>query len=97
MNLKKIFAAQTVSEPVAQPAPAEKPKPVTKVGVMTGYVYEHPILNDDGLCEFTIDNKRNDMPVYVSIWDVEAQLPVRAFTVAQRRNQSEPTTCKLRE
>ena len=90
--------AEKVSETVAatahvtKPAPVEKPKPVTnpkpiepvaKIGVMTGYDYDHPILNDDGLCEFTIDNTRNDMPVYVRIWDVTAQVPVRAFTIAQ--------------
>ncbi|MBR1805371.1 MAG: hypothetical protein IJ774_03170 [Selenomonadaceae bacterium] len=63
--------AQNVSETVA------------KIGVITGYVYDHPILNDGGLCEFTVDNTRNDMPVYVRIWDVDAQVPVRAFNIAQ--------------
>ena len=78
--------AQTVSETAEKPKPVTKPKPiepVAKIGVMTGYDYEHPILNDDGLCEFTVANTRNDMPVYVRIWDVGAQLPVRAFTIAQ--------------
>ena len=51
--------------------------------MITGYVYDHPILNDGGLCEFTVDNTRNDMPVYVRIWDVDAQVPVRAFNIAQ--------------
>ena len=95
---KQNRPAQTVSETVAKPAPVEKPEPivkpkpvtkpkpiepVAKIGVMTGYDYDHPILNDDGLCEFTVDNTRNDMPVYARIWDVTAQLPVRAFTIAQ--------------
>ena len=73
---------QTVSKPVAKPKPIE---PVAKIGVTTGYDYDHPILNDDGLCEFTIDNTRNDMPVYVRIWDVDTHRPVRAFTIAQGR------------
>lgn len=83
---KQSRPAQNVSETAEKPKPVTKPKPiepVAKIGVMTGYDYEHPILNDDGLCEFTIDNTRNDMPVYVRIWDVGAQLPVRAFTIAQ--------------
>ncbi|MBR1645808.1 MAG: hypothetical protein IJ685_03425 [Selenomonadaceae bacterium] len=83
--------AQNVSESVKKPEPVasrptEKPKPkhierIAKIGVMTGYDYDQPILNDDGLCEFTIDNTRNDMPVYVRIWDVDTHLPVRAFTI----------------
>ena len=49
----------------------------------TEYDYDHPILNDGGLCEFTVDNTQNYMPVYARIWDVTARRPVRAFTVAQ--------------
>ena len=83
---KKVSEALAKPKPVAKPEPATNPKPVkpvAKIGVTTGYDYDHPFLNDDGLCEFTIDNTRNDMPVYVRIWDVGAQLPVRAFTIAQ--------------
>ena len=71
---------QTVNRPVDKPKQIER---IAKIGVTTGYVYDHPILNDDGLCEFTIDNTRNDMPVYVRIWDVDTRRPVRAFTIAQ--------------
>lgn len=68
---------------IAEKIPAPKKiTPVAKIGVVTGYV-SYPLLNDEGLCEFTIDNTRNDMPVYVRIWDVESQIPVRAFTIAE--------------
>ena len=68
-----------------QNPPKSVSEPVAKVGVTTGYVDDHPILNNDGLCEFTVDNTQNDMPVYVRIWDVDAQQPVRAFTIAEGR------------
>ena len=69
---------------IAEKIPAPKKiTPVAKIGVVTGYVSSHPFLNDDGLCEFTIDNTRNDMPVYVRIWDVVRERPVRAFTIAE--------------
>lgn len=58
-------------------------QPQAKIGVMTGYISSHPLLNDDGLCEFTVDNTQNDMPVYVRIWDVDFGQPVRAFTIAK--------------
>ena len=67
------------------PAPPIKKKiiPIAKGDVNTGYDPSQEILNNDGLCEFTIDNTRNDMPVYVRIWDMEVVQPVRAFTIAK--------------
>lgn len=67
------------------PAPTAKKKiiPIAKNGVYTGYDLSQEILNDDGLCEFTVDNTRNDMPVYVRIWDMRSKQPVRAFNIAQ--------------
>lgn len=58
-------------------------EPIAKRNVVTGYDSSKPILNDSGLCELTIDNSRNDMPVYVRVWDMDSYLPVRAFYIAQ--------------
>ena len=46
----------------------ETPSP--KKNVATGYDDNHLYLNDNGFCEITIDNTKNDMPVYVRIWDM---------------------------
>lgn len=74
-----------VSNPSVTSPPVETKQepPQAKIGIVTGYVSNHPYLNADGLCEFTVDNTRNDMPVYVRIWDVRTRQPVRAFTIAQ--------------
>lgn len=58
-------------------------EPIAKKKVITGYDSSKPILNDDGLCELTIDNTSNDMPVYVRVWDMNSYQPVRAFYIAQ--------------
>ena len=58
-------------------------EPIAKRNVITGYDSSKPVLNDTGLCELTIDNSRNDMPVYVRVWDMDSYLPVRAFYIAQ--------------
>lgn len=75
------------SEPAPAPAPKPEKKkevdPVARSGVMTGYNPTEPVLNDSGLCEVTIDNSRNDMPVYVRIWDADAMMPVRSFYIRQ--------------
>lgn len=57
--------------------------PIPRKGVFTGYEVEHPYLNNEGLCEITIDNKNNFMPMYVRIWDIQQQKPVRAFYIRQ--------------
>ena len=66
---------------------SNKPKapiePIAKQNVITGYDDTKPILNDDGSCELTVDNTRNNMPVYVRIWDVTNNVPVRAFYISQ--------------
>ena len=54
-----------------------------KKNVVTGYDENHPYLNNNGLCEITIDNTKNDMPVYVRIWDMQRHKPVRAFYIRQ--------------
>ena len=74
----------TATQPKKQtPPPKKKVVPIPKRGVYTDYDYSQEILNNDGLCEFTVDNTRNDMPVYVRIWDMNVRKPVRAFTIAQ--------------
>ena len=70
-------------EPEPTPLAKKKVIPIAKGGVYTGYDPTQEILNNDGLCEFTVDNTRNDMPVYVRIWDIKLKQPVRAFTIAQ--------------
>lgn len=63
---------------------------IPKSNVKTQYSKDEPMLNNDGLCEITIDNSKNDMPVYVRIWDMSSQSPIRAFTI----NKSEKFTAK---
>lgn len=64
-------------------APVEVP-PVPKANVVTQYVPNKPINNSDGHCQITIDNTRNDYPVYVRIWDVESVEEVaREITIRQ--------------
>lgn len=57
--------------------------PIPRKNVVTGYEDSHPYLNDEGLCEITIDNTKNNMPVYVRVWDAQKQIPVRAFFIKQ--------------
>ena len=57
-------------------------QPIAKANVNTGYDTSKPLLNDDGLCELTVDNSQNDMPVYVRIWDMNSYKPVRAFYIS---------------
>ena len=57
--------------------------PTPRKRISTKYDIEHPYLNDGGLCEITIDNKNSFMPVYVRIWDMEKEKPVRAFYIRQ--------------
>lgn len=56
-------------------------KPIPKKEVITGYDDTKNILNQDGYCTVTIDNTRNDMPVYVRIWECGTNIPVRAFFI----------------
>lgn len=61
----------------------QQQSPEPQKDVITGYDDNHPYLNDNGLCEITIDNSKNDMPVYVRIWDMQQHKPVRAFYISQ--------------
>lgn len=87
-------------EPIVKPKPVTKPKPiepVAKIGVMTGYDYDHPILNTDGLCEYTVDNTRNDMPVYARIYLSPGTYELRYMELYENDvppygNKSEPIT-----
>ena len=78
---------ETTSEEKAKkkpvPSPSYTPKP--KQNVITGYVQEEKQLNYDGICRLTIDNTRNDYPVYVRVWylDVKEPYPVRAFNIGK--------------
>ena len=58
-------------------------EPIAKGNIVTGYDSSKPILNDTGMCELTVDNSRNDMPVYVRVWDMNSYQPVRAFYISQ--------------
>lgn len=57
--------------------------PIPKSGVRTGYDNSKQQLAYGGNASITIDNSRNDMPVYVRIWDVYSHTPVRAFYIAK--------------
>jgi hypothetical protein len=62
-------------------APVELPNP--KQGVVTQYVPGKPVLATNGYCEITIDNSQNDYPVYVRVWDLDKNTPIRSFTIMQ--------------
>ena len=73
-------------ETLARPqAPAPPPVPlIPKANVVSQYDPKEPKLNMDGYGEITIDNTRNDFPVYVRIWNTDAKpKPVRTFTIRQ--------------
>lgn len=54
-----------------------------KQGVDSQYVSGEPYLNEGGYSTLTVDNLRNDEPVFVRLWDVgESPVPVRTFTIA---------------
>ena len=55
-----------------------------KKNVITGYDNSETQESFDGMCVLTIDNTKNDYPVYVRIWDLNVNLPVRAFFVNKR-------------
>lgn len=68
------------------PTPPKQQKindtPIPKKNVLTGYIPNTPVLNNQGLCELTIDNTQNDTPVYVRLWSITPAKPVRTFTIA---------------
>lgn len=70
--------SQSISTSRPQKASPQKTNetPSPKKNVVTGYDDNHPYLNDNGLCEITIDNTKNDMPVYARIWDMNKHKPV---------------------
>lgn len=89
---KKPAVAQQAHSPASNKKSGENKKTSEKKakvehaarsGVVTGYNPSEPVLNDSGLCEVTIDNTKNDMPVYVRIWDADAVIPVRSFYIRQ--------------
>ena len=75
-------SSATTSQPQKPPSQQSTAR-LPKKNVVTGYDENHPYLNDNGLCEITIDNTKNDMPVYVRIWDMKKHQPVRAFYIRQ--------------
>ena len=52
-----------------------------KQNVITGYDNSENQGNYGGMCRLTVDNSRNDYPVYVRIWDIKLNVPVRAFCI----------------
>lgn len=57
--------------------------PIAKSDVRTGYDNTKDQIAYGGNASVTIDNSKNNMPVYVRIWDTNAQIPVRAFYITQ--------------
>ncbi|MBR1886424.1 MAG: hypothetical protein IJ812_08445 [Schwartzia sp.] len=80
---KHVNQQQTIQRQSVAPKPKTEKSPMPRKNVITGYEDNHPYLNDQGLCEITIDNTHNNMPVYVRIWDVQKKIPVRAFHIRQ--------------
>lgn len=78
-NTASHHQTQNVTAKPKQPPPNYKPK----ANVITQYVPGQPVDNDSGYCELTVDNSRNDFPVYVRLWDMNTRSPVRAFTIHQ--------------
>ncbi len=57
---------------------------IPKQGITSQYVPNEPVLNTNGYSVLTIDNSRNDLPVYVRLWTAENAnpIPIRSFTIA---------------
>lgn len=88
-NIYKTPAATNANKPKPKPAPTTTATPASnksytpKSNVQSAYVKGQPLLNNSGLGKVTLDNSRNDAPVYVRLWTSGAKpSPVRAFTVA---------------
>ena len=54
---------------------------IPKKNVLTQYIPDSPLLKNNGLCELTIDNSKNDTPVYGRLWTSDTLVPIRAFTI----------------
>ena len=70
--------------------PAEKTKVVQtikgkpKEGVVSAYVPDQPVEDDDGYHALVIDNSNNENPVYARLWTTgEDAHPIRAFTICE--------------
>lgn len=70
--------------------PAEKMKVVQtikgkpKEGVVSAYVPDQPVEDDDGYHALVIDNSNNENPVYARLWTTgEDAHPIRAFTICE--------------
>lgn len=74
---------ESAQEKPAPPTPKPPAEPVARSGVRTGYDPEQTRQNATGLCNVTVDNTQNNMPVYVRIWDMVRRTPVRAFYIRQ--------------
>ena len=56
-----------------------------KKGIISQYVPGEPVLNTNGYSTLTIDNTRNEAPVYVRLWSTgTTNSPIRTFTVAAK-------------
>ncbi len=54
---------------------------IPKKNILTQYISNSPLLKNNGLCELTIDNSKNDTPIYGRLWTADTSVPVRAFTI----------------
>ena len=84
---KTVTNSSTQNSTPKNTSKSNKPKapiePIAKQNIITGYDNTKPLLNNNGLCELTVDNTKNNMPVYVRIWNVTDNVPVRAFYISQ--------------
>lgn len=59
------------------------PKSEPQKNVTSKYIDNEPVLNNSGLGSITLDNSKNNAPVYARIWaEGNDSRPVRTFTVA---------------
>lgn len=78
---EKSNATESVKENSKPQKTKTQVAPIAKSNVITGYDMAQPFLNDGGYSELTIDNSLNSMPVYVRVWDMDYNIPVRAFYI----------------
>lgn len=75
-NVLGIGSSSSASASIEEP-------PIPKKDVKSVYDESLEFKGKRGLCEITIDNKTNDMPVYVRIWDKAKNEPVRALYIQE--------------
>ena len=82
-NVNNTKKSETSKAAPAAPKAKVPVAPIAKSDVRTGYDNTKDQIAYGGNASVKIDNSKNNMPVYVRIWDTNSQIPVRAFYIAQ--------------